>query len=50
MPFSPSTSKLLALREALMHLQTQGIDVDEALDHLRMDISESLIDSHVWVH
>src|SRR5579862_1016948 len=41
---SPTISKLLALREALMHLQTQGIDVEEALDHLRTDISESLVD------
>ena len=46
---SPITSKLLALREALKHLQTQGVDVEEALDHLRMDISESLIDTQIWM-
>jgi hypothetical protein len=39
---SPTISKLLALREALVHLQTQGIDVDEALDHLRLDLRELL--------
>ena len=49
MPFSQSTSNLLALREALKHLQQQGVDVEEALDHLRMDISESLIDTQIWL-
>ena len=42
---SPNISKLLALREALIHLQTQGINVDEALDHLRIDLHETLNDS-----
>lgn len=46
---SPNISKLLALKEALMHLQTQGIDVDEALDHLRIDLRESVHESQEWL-
>jgi len=46
---SPSISKLLALQDALIHLQTQGIDVDEALDHLRIDLRESIHDSREWL-
>jgi hypothetical protein len=46
---SPTISKLLALRDALMHLQTQGIDVEEALGHLRMDLRESVSDPREWV-
>lgn len=45
---SPSTSKLLSLRDVLMHLRRQGIDVDEALDHLRVDLRESEKDSPEW--
>ena len=48
MLFSPSISKLLTLRDALLHFQTLGIDVDEALDQLRVDMYDCIFDS-AWV-
>ena len=41
---SPTTTKLQTLLDALMHFKSMGIDVDEAIDHLRADISECAID------